>query len=315
MVTVSVVVPFRDAGRYLSEAIASVQSQGWSDWEMLLVDDGSTDGSADIAAAAAVGDPRLRLLRRPSDAGPSAAAARNLGIREARGDFVAFLDADDVFQPDNLESRLRGFEAHPQVMVVYGPTRWWHPGAERRDWTEGMRREAGRVHRPPELLNRVVLLQLGHVPCTCGVMVRRRALDLTGGFDEAFHLYEDQTLWVKLFLRYAVYVTPVVGARYRQHPDSATARSEAAGVYVRTRPHRARVAFLVWVRDHAREAGLADDSVERALRLAFAPYERNVGLRPGERLTLAAHRLRKRVRRPIARIPRRARPPASDQMS
>jgi glycosyltransferase involved in cell wall biosynthesis len=308
MVTVSVVVPFRNADSYLPEAIASVQTQTWTDWEMLLVDDGSTDRSADIVSEAAAVDPRLRALRRAPDAGGNAAAARNLGIREARGDFVAFLDADDVFEPDALESRLHGFESHPEVMVVYGPTRWWHPGAEHRDWVEEVRREAGRVHRPPELVNRVLLLQLGHVPCTCGLMVRRRALELTGGFEEAFHLYEDQTLWVKLMLRFPVYVTPRVAARYRQHAGSATARSEAAGVYVRTRPHVARVAFLQWIRDHAREAGLAQDSVERALRLAFAPYgDDEARLGPRDRLTLVGIRLRKRIHRSVERIIRRVR--------
>jgi hypothetical protein len=153
----------------------------------------------------------------------------------------------------------------------------------------------------------VVLLQLGHVPCTCGVMVRRRALELTGGFDEAFHLYEDQTLWVKLMLRFPVYVTSVVGARYRQHANSATARSEARGVYVRTRPHQARVPFLAWVRDHARDAGLADDSVERAVRLAFAPYGNNKAtLTLNDRLVLTGLRLRKRVGRSMKRFVRSA---------
>ncbi|MCW2765526.1 MAG: glycosyltransferase [Nocardioides sp.] len=297
MVTVSVVVPFLNAGRYLPEAIASVQAQTWSDWEMLLIDDGSTDGGGGIVARAAGADPRIRLLHRPSGAPGSAAAARNLGILEAVGEFVAFLDADDVYEPDNLQSRLQAFEAHPEVMMVYGPTHWWHPGAEERDWIEGMRRQAGRVHQPPELLNRVVLMQLGHVPCTCGVMVRRRALELTGGFDEAFHLYEDQTLWVKLLLRFPAYVTAVVGARYRQHEDSVTAHSERSGVYVRTRPHQARIAFLAWVQDYARSTGLADISVERALRLALAPYGNNRAmLTPAERLTLARHEFEKKVR-------------------
>jgi glycosyltransferase involved in cell wall biosynthesis len=296
MVMVSVVVPFLNARRYLPEAIASVQTQTRHDWEMVLVDDGSTDGSAGIVARAASADPRIRLLRRPSWAPGSAAAARNLGILEARGEFVGFLDADDVYEPNSLQSRLQAFEAHPEVMMVYGPTRWWHPGAEHRDWTEGMRREAG-LHEPPDLLNRVVLLQLGHVPCTCGVIIRRCALALTGGFDEAFHLYEDQTLWVKLMLRFPTYVTTVVGARYRQHEDSVTAHSQRAGVYIRTRPHQARIAFLTWVQDYARTTGLADISVERALRLAFAPYGDNrEKLAPLERLTLARHNAEKKVR-------------------
>jgi glycosyltransferase involved in cell wall biosynthesis len=296
MVMVSVVVPFLNARRYLREAIASVQTQTCHDWEMVLVDDGSTDGSAGIVARAASADPRIRLLRRPSWAPASAAAARNLGILEAGGEFVAFLDADDVYEPNNLQSRLQAFEAHPEVMMVYGPTRWWHPGAEHRDWTEGMRREAG-LHEAPDLLNRVVLMQLGHVPCTCGVMIRRRALELTGGFDEAFPLYEDQTLWVKLMLRFPTYVITVVGARYRQHEDSVTAHAQRAGVYVRTRPHHARIAFLTWVRDYARTTGLEDISVDRALRLALAPYGNNRAmLAPVDRLTLARHHVEKKIR-------------------
>ena len=297
MVMVSVVVPFLNAARYLPEAIASVQSQTCHDWEMVLIDDGSTDGSADIVARAAKADPRIRLLRRPSGALGSAAAARNLGILEARGEFVAFLDADDVYEPNNLQSRLQAFEAHPEVMMVYGPSRWWHPGVEHRDWTEGMRREAGRVHKPPELLNRVVLMQLGHVPCTCGVMTRRCALELTGGFDESLHLYEDQTLWVKLMLRFPTYVTTAVGARYRQHDDSVSAHAQRAGVYVRTRPHQARIAFLIWVRDYATTAGLSDISVDRALRLALAPYGNNrTMLAPVDRLMLARHHTEKKIR-------------------
>ena len=296
MVTVSVVVPFLNAARYLPEAIASMQNQTYRDWEMVLIDDGSTDGSAGIVARAASADPRIRQLRRLG-APSSAAAARNLGILEARGEFIAFLDADDVYEPNNLQSRLQAFEAHPEVMMVYGPTRWWHPGAEHRDWTEGMRREAGRVHNPPELLNRVVLMQLGHVPCTCGVMIRRRALDVTGGFDEVFHLYEDQTLWVKLMVRFPIYVTSVVGARYRQHEDSVTAHSQRAGVYVRTRPHLARIAFLTWVQDYVRTSGPGDISVDRALRLALAPYgPRQTTLTPIDRLTLARHKAVKKIR-------------------
>lgn len=301
--TVSVVVPFRDGERYLAEAIASVQAQTVTEWELVLVDDGSTDGSHRIAAAAAEADHRICLLGRPFGTPGSAAAARNLGIDAARGEFVAFLDADDVYEPDNLSTLLAGFQDHPEVMMVYGPTRWWHPRAEDRDWVEGMRREAGRVHRPPELVNRVVLLQRGQVPCTCSVLIRRRALQATGGFDETFQLYEDQTLWVKLLLRFPAYVTDVAGARYRQHGGSTTARSEQAGVYVRTRPHQARAAFLDWIGEYARAAGLADRSVQRALRLASAAYgDGRTALSATDRLALACYRLEKRVRSVLHRL-------------
>jgi glycosyltransferase involved in cell wall biosynthesis/polysaccharide pyruvyl transferase WcaK-like protein len=307
---VSIILPFLNAGPYLAEAIASVEAQSEADWELLLIDDGSTDASPVIATRAAAADPRIRLITRPADNSGGAAAARNLGLREARGAFIAFLDADDLYEPGKLASQLAPFREHPEIMIVYGPTRWWHPGAEHRDWTERMRPLARRVHKAPELLNRVLLMQRGHVPCTCGVLIRREALKMVGGFDEAFALYEDQTLWAKLLLRFPAYVTDLVCARYRQHGGSATARSEQSGAYDRLRPHQARIAFLNWVRDHARASGLADPSVERALRLAFAPYGERTALSRAERLTLLRYALDNRLRsifRRLGRLPRRIR--------
>jgi len=297
MPMVSIIMPFHNAEQHLAEAIASVQDQTCTDWELVLIDDGSTDGSHAITSEAAKADPRVRLLARHAGASGNAAAARNLGIREARGEFVGFLDADDVYEPDSLSGRIHAFDIRPESMMVYGPTRWWHPGATDLDWTEGMRKEAGRVHQAPGLLNRVVLMQRGHVPCICSVLIRREALDRVGGFDETFHLYEDQTLWVKILLRFPVYVTDMVGARYRQHNASATARSEQSGEYDRMRPHPARLAFLTWVRDYARSGGLADAPVERALRRAFASYgEGRALLTPVDRLSLAVDGLKMKLR-------------------
>ena len=270
MARVSVIVPFLNPGPYLAEAIASVQAQTEADWELLLVDDGSTDASVAAAERAAAADTRIRVLRRSSASDGNAAAARNAGIGAATGELVAFLDADDVYEPIALESRRTAFTAHPEVMMVYGPTRWWHPDHPELDWTEDTHREAGRVHRPPSLLVRSILRQERHVPCTCGVMIHRAALEAVGGFDDRFSLYEDQTLWVKIMQRFPVYVTDVVGARYRQHPASATAASERSGHYDRLGPHAARVAFLRWVRSETEQAGPVDPAVARALRLASA---------------------------------------------
>lgn len=98
---VSVVIPFYNAVSTLGQAIASVQAQTRPDWEALLVDDGSTDGSVDVAKRAVAMDPRLRLLHPPTRLG--AAGARNLGIQSARGRYIGFLDADDLWLPQKLE--------------------------------------------------------------------------------------------------------------------------------------------------------------------------------------------------------------------
>jgi teichuronic acid biosynthesis glycosyltransferase TuaG len=101
---VSVVTPVWNAADTLAGTIASVRAQSFAGWEMLLVDDGSTDGSAAIARALAAADPRIRPLGWPDNRG--AAAARNAGIAAARGRYVAFLDADDLWLPEKLAVQL-----------------------------------------------------------------------------------------------------------------------------------------------------------------------------------------------------------------
>ena len=292
MPAVSIITPFLNAEPYLAQAIDSVRAQTVADWELILVDDGSSDGSAAIASAAATGDTRIRFLVN-SGRNHGAAAARNYGISAAKADFVAFLDADDLFEPDKLEADLRAFEKSPEAAMVYGPTLWWFPGSERNNWAERMGNLAGRLHAPPDLVGRVMLRQRGNVPCTCSILVRRDALNAVGGFEETFRLYEDQTLLVKLMLRYPVFVRNEPKSRYRQHAASTSAGATAAGVYDRNKPHAARAEFLKWVGEHAASSGLMTAELARALRFALARYpEFRLPLSERDRFDLAIDRLR-----------------------
>ena len=105
----SVVTPVWNAAATLAEAVASVRAQTRSDWEMLIIDDGSTDGSRGLAERLAAEEPRIRVLGWTDRRG--AAAARNAGIRAARGRVIAFLDADDLWRPEKLERQLGYMEA------------------------------------------------------------------------------------------------------------------------------------------------------------------------------------------------------------
>lgn len=98
---ISVIVPVYQAEKFLPACAESVTNQTFSDWELLLVDDGCTDGSGVICDALAAADSRIRALHQPKNAGVS--EARNRGLREARGEYIAFLDADDAFEPQTLE--------------------------------------------------------------------------------------------------------------------------------------------------------------------------------------------------------------------
>ncbi|MGH7298931.1 MAG: glycosyltransferase family 2 protein, partial [Candidatus Rokuibacteriota bacterium] len=117
---VSVVVPFFNAHRFIEESVASVRAQTYPSWELLLADDGSDDGSSEIARTHARRDPqRVRYLEQPGHARRGASAARNLAIRHARGRYIALLDADDVWLPNKLASQVAIMDARPEAGMVY----------------------------------------------------------------------------------------------------------------------------------------------------------------------------------------------------
>lgn len=269
---VTVITPFLNAADYLTEAIASVQTQTIADWELILVDDGSTDSSRMIALEAAAKDKRIKLLNRPARSAHGAAAARNAGMKVGKGEFFAFLDADDSFEPIMLQTVLAAAKANPAAPFIFGPTKWWYPDGQRPDWIETTDSLADHLHPPPGILRRIILLQDGHVPCTCSVLVHRHAIEAVGGFEERFGLYEDQTLWAKLLLRYPVYITPVCLARYRQHPGSVSTVAAEHGLYDRMSEHPARKAFLDWLSDYVNKSGGKDQHLNRSIRLARSPY-------------------------------------------
>ncbi|UVK41543.1 glycosyltransferase [Mesorhizobium sp. AR10] len=304
---VTIITPFLNAEATLGEAIASVWDQTVTDWELLLVDDGSTDDSVKIANDVAATDPRIKVLRRPPGSKRGAAAARNAGIEASSGDLLAFLDADDLYEPHMLETVLAAADANPEAAMIFGPTRWWYPDGESPDWIEPTDGLAGRLHQPPRLLSRLLLMQDGHVPCTCSVLVRRSAIELVVGFEERFRLYEDQALWVKLFLRYPAYVTPICLSRYRQHSGSVSADAAKRGLYDRMASHAARAPFLDWLTEYVVKSGIKDPKLDRAIRLARSPYTSEPTVRnKADRLSLKAAmqlaRLRHRFARKLARL-------------
>lgn len=273
MPRISVVTPFTDQAAFIGAAIASVRAQSFDAWELVLVDDGASDGSRAIAERAAAVDPaRIRVVDAALRPG-GAAAARNHGIRVARGDLVAFLDADDVYLSAKLAHEVAILDAHPEAALVYGPTEWWYDGVPGRDWVEYPGVPTERVHLPPTLLTHVLLQQRGDVPCTCAVTIRKRAIEAVAGFEERFALYEDQSLWAKLLLAHPAYVTAAANARYRQHPHSTSAEAEARGDYGRYRPHDAQDAYFAWLETYVRAHG-GDVTVLQAVARARAVARR-----------------------------------------
>jgi len=249
-----------------------VKAQTFSDWELLLVDDGSTDGGSALARAAARREPDcVRYLEHPGHTNRGMSAARNLGLRHARGRAVAFCDADDVWLPDKLTRQNDLLAAHPEAGMVASAMEYWFSwtGAAEDQALNHVPRSglpAETVLHPPELLLRVLRNET-RSPGTCSVLVRRSVANAVGGFESRFRgMYEDQAFLAKVCLTVPVVVTDDVVARYRQHPASSYARARAAGVAM-----EAELRYVAWLarnvfRQHGRHRGPAWDALRTILQ-------------------------------------------------
>lgn len=276
---VSVVIIFLNEERYLREAVDSVLRQDYPHWELLLVDDGSADASPAIARALAEADPRIRYLAHADHANRGMSASRNLGLSQARGEYVAFLDADDVYLPGRLRHHAAILAARPDVaMTVSDHIRWLQGDDGSGDDDDTYFRPwfvLGDQLWPPPLGLLVVMgvpyLGLG----ICNVTVRARIARAVGGFEEQFTaLYEDQAFTSKVLAQYPVYMLQKYLARYRHHPASWTRRAKASGAVHRKVPHADLHRFVNWLLEHLHGAGVDEpllrELLHRRLRAAGA---------------------------------------------
>jgi glycosyltransferase involved in cell wall biosynthesis len=265
---ISVIVIFLNAERFIGEAIGSVFAQSHRSWELLLVDDGSGDGSTAIAHRCAGAYPeRVRYLEHPGHANRGMSASRNLGIRHARGEYLAFLDADDVWLPHKLEQQVAILESHPRAAMVYGLDQWWYSWTgraedQRRDFAHELGVPANTLIEPPALIPLFFLSQRAAIPNPSGILVRREILERVNGFEEAFRgLYEDQAFYAKVCLNAPVFAAHACWDRYRQHPDSSVAITRQAG-----QEYSTRSAFLKWLAAYLTDQGVQDREIWKGLR-------------------------------------------------
>jgi glycosyltransferase involved in cell wall biosynthesis len=251
----SVITIFFNAEPYLAEAIESVLAQTDQDFELLLVDDGSRDDSTAIALDYARRMPqRVRYLAHEGHVNRGMSATRNLGMREARGEFVAFIDADDFWRPEKLADQVAIMRQYPELGAVCGAVNYW------RSWSGGVDAivPTGRVHdapvAPPETSLDLYPLGAAAAPCPSDLMFRRDILERLGGFEAHFsgprQLYEDQALLAKLYLEAPVYFSSRVWLDYRQHNESCVSTVTALG-----QRNKVRRYFLEWFGDYLRRTG------------------------------------------------------------
>lgn len=210
--SVSVVIPVHNAAPFIADTIASVLAQGDCVREVIVVDDGSSDGSGEVAAAS--GDPRVRVITMKSSVGVS--AARNIGVRETSGEWLYFIDADDLARPGALDELLNAAGTKPDVGLVYGDyDRIRQDGA-----SAGNRRHFMAMRRKPtgDVLESIVQKNCMVVGAQ---IVRREIFDACGGFDETLRKLEDWHFWCLAAARTEfLFVPGLYVMSYRVHETS-----------------------------------------------------------------------------------------------
>lgn len=208
-----VVIPAYQAERHLQETLKSLQHQSFTAWAATVVDDGSTDGTAE--AAAALDDPRITVLRQPN---AGVCAARNRGLSAGSAPYVLFLDADDCLLTNALGRMVAALEEHPDCVAVYGDAVIMEEAGDLRD-------VPGRpvfTHRPSGDVLEPLLAR--NFVFTGALLARRDAVTAAGPFDVRLKLYEDWEFWCRLALQGPfAYLGGMPVLAYRRTAGSAVA--------------------------------------------------------------------------------------------
>jgi glycosyltransferase involved in cell wall biosynthesis len=294
---VSVIVPFLDVEQFIGEAIASVFEQTYRDWELILVDDGSTDGSRAIVEQYCTSHPdRVRCLEHPGRANRGASASRNLGWRNARGRYVAFLDADDRWLADKLEWQVALMRRHAEIDLVFGATCYWHSWlndpASPPDVVLTVGGPRDQAVSPPELLSMLYPLGEGTAPSMNSIMVRSVLIDAIGGFEESFpRSFDDQTFLVKAYATSTIFISSKVCDLYRQRRPGSNTGMELIG------PEKSdhRIRYYRWLEQYLRSAGFAGLTPWKLLQKRLASLRR-------DRMRIRLRRWVRPFARPVKRL-------------
>ncbi len=264
---VSVIVPFFNREFFLADSIKSVIAQTYENWELLLVNDGSTDKSNEIVENYKQKYPsKIHLFSHLKNQNKGASASRNLGVARAKGEYLTFLDSDDVYYPYTLEKELAAFENNPQADVVCGTAKCWFSWSKEsekweKDFTIDLVLETEKLYQPPDLFVHNMLSGGRKAHTNCVIMKSSFAKKI-GVFEENYkYSWEDQVSWAKITLSGKIYVLDAVLAKYRLHPASTCAVEMQNGQDVFSVTF-----FLEWLETYLKEQKIENADVWRSTR-------------------------------------------------
>jgi glycosyltransferase involved in cell wall biosynthesis len=269
---ISVILCFYNEERFLEEAVNSVIAQEYTNWELLLVDDGSSDKSPFIAHRYADAYPgKISCINHPGHCNEGLSASRNLGIEQSHGDYVAFIDADDVWDEKKLIYQLAIFKRHPDVTVVLESSLYWNSwdNPDKPDVLVAVGVPEG-IYQPPYLSLNLYPLGTGAAPCPSGIMVHRSVFSrfqFEDTFKGIYQMYEDQAFLCKVYLKETVFVSSACHNKYRQRPSSLVSSVNSSGKY-----HVVRRYYLQWFLRYLKDQRLGYGKVRSMVKKASMPY-------------------------------------------
>ncbi|MCP4107163.1 MAG: glycosyltransferase family 2 protein [Desulfobacteraceae bacterium] len=190
----SIIIPAKNAGNFIHEALDSVLAQSFQDYEVLVIDDNSTDPTLEIVNTylSKFKQGQLKIMSSPPDHIPGPGAVRNVGLRAARGEFVAFLDADDIWVPDHLENVRRSFENYPETVAYYGLAQGFDDSSRAWNRQLGWGPKEGNIG-PFNAFQLIIQDDPAPLPSGC---VRRKVAESVGGFEERLLTAQDWWFWI-----------------------------------------------------------------------------------------------------------------------
>ncbi len=266
---VSAIIIFWNEERFIEEAVESVLGQTYDHWELLLVDDGSSDKSSHIARRYTEQYPdKVRYLEHQGHENRGMSASRNLGVRSARGRYISYLDGDDVWLPNKLEEQVAIMESHPTADMVVAPLQMWF------SWTgncqdrhldqpygvgkNGKHPYSDTLVGPPRLLA-LFLRYEEYIPS--GFLAKRDVMEQIGVYEERFRdAYSDAVALVKICLKSPVFVSSKRWYLYRKHAASSTYLSRLHG-----KEDEEQQIYLNWVEAYFNQQEVQDPELRTIL--------------------------------------------------
>ncbi len=275
---VSIIISFLNEERFIAEAVESVVHQQYENWELILVDDGSKDGSTQIAKNYAVKYPlKIKYVDHKGHVNKGLSASRNYGSSFAKGEWLAVLDADDVWMREKMRVQIELLNSNPRAAMICEACEYWYSWNDktRNDTVVQVGEVRDRVFEPFELSEMLYPLGKTAAPSLSGMMIRKSVFEEHGGFEEHFtgkyQLYEDQAFLQKIYLNECVYISSLCQHKYRQREGSLVQKVTSEGNY-----HVVRRYFLEWLQKYLLQNKIENENVQKLLRKALEPYHNRI---------------------------------------